>query len=192
MKRIAVVSMVFVLMFAFSAMLVAQEKTEAPAKAASHKFIGAAKCKTCHNSAAKGEQFKKWSESKHAKAFETLTTPAAKEVGAKVGVDNPQTSEKCLICHVTGAAAPAEAKEATFNQTEGVGCETCHGPGSAYKDMKTMKNKEAAVAAGLTANPDKACVGCHNEKSPTFKGFEYEKMWAQIAHPYPKEAAKPQ
>jgi hypothetical protein len=167
-------------------MLMAQEKAEAPAKAAGHKFIGATKCKTCHNSPAKGEQFKKWTESKHSKAFETLATPAAKEVGTTAGVDNPQTSEKCLVCHVTGAAAKAEMKEATFNQTEGVGCEACHGAGSDYKDMKTMKSKEASVAAGLVAEPQKACVGCHNEKSPTFKGFKFEEMWPKIAHNYPE------
>ena len=189
MKRIAEVLMVIGLVIAFAAMSMAQEKTEAPAKA-SHKFVGAAKCKICHNSPAKGEQYKKWTESKHAKAFETLASPAAKEVGAKAGVDNPQTSEKCLVCHVTGFAAPAEAKETTFAQTEGVGCEACHGAGSGYKDMKVMKNKEAAVAAGLAANPEKGCVGCHNEKSPTFKGFKFEEMWPKIAHMYPEAKAQ--
>ena len=37
-------------------------------------FVGAEKCKMCHNSPAKGAQFTKWSESKHAKAFATLAT----------------------------------------------------------------------------------------------------------------------
>jgi hypothetical protein len=171
----------------FAVMLMAQEKTEAPAKVAGHKFIGAQKCKVCHNSPTKGEQFKKWSESRHAKAFETLATPAAKEVGAKAGVENPQTSEKCLICHVTGATAPAEAKDATFNQTEGVGCEGCHGAGSDYKDMKTMKSRELSFAAGLTIPDEKTCISCHNEKSPTFKEFKYAEFWAKIDHSYPEE-----
>jgi len=30
------------------------------------------------------------------------------------------------------------------------------------------------------------CVSCHNEESPTFKGFDFEKMVAKIAHPVPK------
>jgi hypothetical protein len=189
MKRIAVVVLVIALMLALSAMSIAQEKTEAPAKTA-HKFIGAAKCKMCHNSPAKGEQFKKWTESKHAKAFETLATPEAKAVGAKAGVDNPQTSEKCLVCHITAFSAPAELKDASFTQTEGVSCEACHGAGSDYKDMKTMKDHAAAVAAGLNATPEKSCVGCHNEKSPTFKGFKFEEMWPKIAHSYPEKKAE--
>lgn len=190
MKRIALVVVAIGLVFAFSAMLMAQEKTEAPAKAAGNKFIGSAKCKICHNSPAKGEQFKKWTESRHAKAFETLATPAAKEVGAKAGVDNPQTSEKCLVCHIAGATAPAEAKDATYTQADGVSCEACHGAGSGYKDMKTMKSHDAAVAAGLVASPEKGCVGCHNDKSPTFKGFKFEEMWPKIAHDYPEAKAQ--
>jgi hypothetical protein len=186
MKRLGFVLVALGLAIAFSASLMAQEKTEAPKKAG-HKFIGAQKCKMCHNSPTKGDQFKKWSESKHAKAFETLATPEAKEMGAKAGVENPQTSQKCLVCHVTGASAPAETKDASFNQAEGIGCEACHGAGSDYKDMKVMKDQAAAVAAGLVIPDEKTCVGCHNEKSPTFKEFKFAEMAKVIAHPYPVE-----
>jgi nitrate/TMAO reductase-like tetraheme cytochrome c subunit len=180
------------MMLVFAVAVMAQDKPaeKAEKKDVGHKFIGSQKCKACHNSPAKGEQFKKWTESKHAKAFETLATPEAKEVGTKAGVDNPQTSEQCLACHVTGAAAPASAKDVSFNQTEGVGCEACHGAGSDYKDMKIMKDQAAAVAAGMVIPTEKTCAGCHNEKSPTFKGFEYAKMWAQIAHPIPEKKAE--
>lgn len=188
MKKTALVLMIVALMmFVLSAMVSAQEG--APAKAA-HKYIGSAKCKVCHNSPAKGEQFKKWTDSKHSKAFETLASPEAIEVGKKLGVEKPQESDKCLGCHVTGFSAPAEAKETTFNQTEGVGCEACHGPGSDYKDMKTMKDQAAAIAAGLVIPNEKVCVGCHNEKSPTYKKFVYAEAYKVIAHPIPKEGAK--
>src|SRR5665647_3135897 len=38
----------------------------APASAAPHEYIGAAKCKMCHNKSATGEQYKKWADSPHA------------------------------------------------------------------------------------------------------------------------------
>jgi hypothetical protein len=187
-KAAAVLMVIGLAIFVVSGMSLAQEKA-APAKAG-HKYVGAAKCKMCHNSPAKGEQYKKWSDSAHSKAFDVLATPEAIEAGKKLGVDKPQTSEKCLVCHVTGFSAPADVKEATLVQTEGVGCEACHGPGSGYKDMKVMKDRQAAIAAGLIIPDEKTCVGCHNEKSPTFKKFVYAEAVKLIAHPYPPKGTE--
>jgi hypothetical protein len=189
MKKLAVVVMVFTLLLSFTAALMAQEKAAEPVKVV-HKYVGAAKCKICHNSPAKGEQYKKWSDSKHSKAFEVLGTPEALEVGKKAEVEKPQESDKCLVCHVIGFSAPAAAKDSTFTQTEGVGCEACHGPGSAYKDMKVMKDRAAAIAAGLNIPDEKTCLGCHNEKSPTYKEFVYADAVKLIAHPYPPKTEK--
>ncbi len=36
-----------------------------------YKYIGAAKCKMCHNKPDKGEQYTKWENSPHAKAMES-------------------------------------------------------------------------------------------------------------------------
>ena len=33
------------------------------------------------------------------------------------------------------------------------------------------------------------CTVCHNDKSPTFKEFDFEKMAAKIAHANPEKAA---
>jgi hypothetical protein len=54
------------------------------------KYIGAAKCKMCHNSSKKGAQFKAWSSSKHANAYATLATPEAKSIAKEKGIDDPQ------------------------------------------------------------------------------------------------------
>lgn len=189
MRKVAVVIMaIAVALLVMSVVSMAQEKAAAPAKVV-HKYVGAAKCKMCHNSPAKGEQFNKWTASKHAKAFEVLASPEALEVGKKLGVDTPQKSEKCLVCHVTGYSAPAEAKDATYNQAEGVGCEVCHGPGSDYKDMKVMKDPKAAVAAGMIIPNEETCKGCHNAKSPTFKSFVFADAYKIIAHTIPKADA---
>jgi len=74
-----------------------------------------------------------------------------------------------------------------FDAKEGVQCESCHGAGSAYKSMATMKDKAKAMAAGLNMYKDDAaiealCVTCHNDKSPTHKAFNFKEMWPKIKH----------
>lgn len=152
-----------------------------------HQYIGSAKCKTCHKSEAKGAQYTKWMESKHSKALEVLASEKAVAVGKENEVDNPQTSDKCLRCHVTAFGAEAEFKAASFDQTEGVGCEACHGPGSDYKKMKVMKDHEAAIAAGMLIPTEETCRGCHNEESPTFEEFDFAEASKIIAHPRPEK-----
>ena len=153
-------------------------------------YIGADKCKMCHMSKAKGDAYGIWKASGHAKAFVTLATPEAKEIGKKMGIEDPQKSPKCLKCHVTAASAPASAKAATYKQEDGIGCETCHGPGSLYKEMKVMKALDAgtqdAKAVGFTKGDKTKCVSCHNQESPTYKPFVVEEFYKKIAHPTPK------
>jgi hypothetical protein len=199
MKKFTVLLMsVGLMLLMFSAIAFAQEKpaTEgkaavaegkaAPAKAL-HKYVGASKCKLCHNSASVGSQYKIWADSKHAQAYKMLGTPEADSVGKAKGVEAPQKSAECLGCHVTAYNAPAEAKEASFSDTTGVECETCHGPGSDYMALKVMKDRQASIAAGLIIPDEKTCVECHNEKSPTYKKFVYAEFVKKIAHPIPKK-----
>ncbi len=155
---------------------------------AAHKYVGEKKCKMCHKLEKYGNQQEVWENSLHSKAFETLGTAKAKEAAKKLGIDDPQKSEKCLRCHVAGYDAPAEEKAATYSMEEGVSCEACHGPGSDYKKMKVMKDKDAAIAAGLIMPKEKTCKKCHTpEGNEFYKEFNYEKFWAKIAHPLPKK-----
>jgi hypothetical protein len=165
-----------------------------PAAKKDHSYIGTDGCKLCHKVAAKGDQYGKWLASPHAKAYAVLADPKAKEVAAKAGVTgDPQQSEKCLSCHVTACGVKSELIGLKFKKEDGVGCESCHGPGSDYKDISTMKDKAKAIAAGLVMPTEATCKTCHNEKSPTYKPFDFAKMSAVIAHPYPKAAeAKPE
>jgi len=75
-----------------------------------------------------------------------------------------------------------------FNVSDGVQCETCHGPGSDYKSIKIMKDKKLAVENGLIIydKPEQLCLNCHNEESPYFKGFNFNEMWPKIEHSIPK------
>jgi hypothetical protein len=157
-------------------------------------YIGADKCaKMCHKSKEKGEQYGIWKASKHAQAYATLGTPLALETAKKVGLTgDPQKSEKCLKCHVTAWGVDAARIDSTCTQSQGIGCEVCHGPGSAYAKLKIMKDKKAAIAAGLVEPTEKVCVKCHNTDSPQYKPFNFAEFSKKIAHPRPKTEAKPE
>ena len=91
---------------------------------------------------------------------------------------------KCLKCHST-AASIDEKLNAGIKIEEGVSCEGCHGPGSAYKSISIMKDREKSIENGLVIPDEKTCKKCHNEESPTFKGFDFKEYFAKIAHPDP-------
>ncbi len=151
---------------------------------AGNTYVGVKMCGACHKGEKKGSQFEIWQKSKHAEAYKTLTGAKAAEIAKAKGLKKAANeSPECLTCHTITADAKLTA--------DGVQCETCHGAGSAYKNMAVMKDRAKAIAAGLTEFKDNAaiekeCRTCHNEKSPTFKAFKFEEMWPKIKHPMPK------
>jgi uncharacterized paraquat-inducible protein A len=157
---------------------------------AENKYVGATNCKMCHSSKKSGAAYKIWEASAHAKAYETLASEESKEIADKKGIKNPQEAAECLSCHITGYGKPASAFDKKYAKEEGVTCEACHGPGSAYNSMKVMKQIAAGEVKGADyglQDPDEAlCKTCHNEKSPTFKGFKYAEFVEKIAHPTPE------
>lgn len=150
-------------------------------------YIGIEKCATvCHKSEKQGSQLGIWQESKHSKAFVTLATPYAKELLKKAGKEgDPQKSEVCLECHSTGYGKDKSAFAATFKIEEGVTCENCHGPGSAYKSISIMKDKEKFLASGGIIPKEKDCLKCHTGKVHDVHEFKFEERFKKIAHPIP-------
>jgi len=152
-----------------------------------HKYIGVSKCKICHMSDAKGNQYKHWLESKHATAYEDLASEDAKKTAEKVGLkSDPQKSPECLKCHVTAFGVKDDLKEESFNMADGVQCETCHGAGSDYKGLSVMKDRQKAIEAGLIIPTKEVCVKCHNKESPNYREFNFDDSFKKIAHPRPK------
>jgi hypothetical protein len=155
-----------------------------------NKYVGTKMCKACHNTEKMGKQYDVWSKTKHAEAYKTLMTDKANEIAKSKGISKPAAeAPECLECH----AKPVDPKFADkgCDPKDGVQCETCHGAGSAYKNMVIMKDKAKCIAAGMTDFKDTAviekwCKTCHNEKSPTFKEFKFDEMWGKIKHPVPK------
>jgi hypothetical protein len=154
------------------------------------KYVGVTSCVgACHKTESQGNQLGIWQNSQHSKAMQTLATPEADKIAKEKGFSTPaKETPECMKCHTLGKEVPAAPEcESTFDINEGVQCETCHGPGSEYKKLSIMKDREKAVANGLIVHADvKAfCETCHNSQSPTFKAFDFATMWDKIKHPKP-------
>lgn len=164
------------------------------ATAGESKYVGVEKCKSCHASATKGDQHGAWLKMKHAQAFGTLASAEAKKIAAEKKIDDPQKSDACLPCHVTAFGVPAEQKHKKFDQTQGVQCESCHGPGGNHVAARLAaeggdETKVQAIGKDEIIHDVAAevCKKCHNEKSPTFKPpFCFRKAAKATAHLDPR------
>lgn len=119
-------------------------------------YVGSAICAACHPAAAEV-----WRTSAHAHARDTLRK-------AQRGYD-----PECLPCHQTGLGHPGGTTAREADPLDHVGCESCHGPGSAHV---------SAPASGYGTLPQDAaaCIGCHNvTNSPD---FEFDAYWRDVAH----------
>jgi len=160
-----------------------EEPTPGPPKTASvHKFTGVMACATCHTGPKFNFQFSQWRMSKHAQAYAVLGTPNAFALARTNGVTgDPQKAGECLKCHATGAGTEAASLLKGFDLTDGVQCESCHGPGADYSPEAVMLDKATARAKGLLAVNAKTCVPCHEKAHG--KPFDYEKAVKEISHP---------
>jgi len=172
-------------------------------------YVGTHKCKSCHSSSKKGAQYKVWQKTKHAQAFETLLSDAAKKIATERGLKKaPHEAPECLKCHTVGFGAggyevkdeafytPAEDDRAgkkaakRMENLKNVGCEACHGPGEKYKSMRVMKaifSGDADPADyGLVMPTKETCLKCHNEESPSYKPFDFDSRVKEIAHHFPE------
>src|SRR5262249_52161504 len=105
------------------------------AQFAKAEYVGSAECASCHKHA-----YKVWKDTKHAKALTTLTQ-----------AKNPSLRDfdpECIRCHTvgfeynTGYYDPPKDGDLTEHNLglRDVGCESCHGPGSAH--IKKPKDKD--------------------------------------------------
>jgi len=163
---------------------------------ADNKYIGSDKCKSCHSAAESGDQYGAWKNTQHSKAFERLASDEAKKLASAKGIADPQKADECVKCHVTAFGVPDDQIKKGFDRTQGIQCETCHGPGEAH-----MKARFAAAAKGdaskgpvqvpadeiIAAPKMDTCVKCHNEQSPNYKPFCFHEFEAKIRHLNPKK-----
>lgn len=162
-------------------------------------YVGNKSCKKCHI-----KQHKSWATTKMAQTFEGLKPGerTEKKIEAKLDPAKDYTTDTtCLKCHVVGFGTetgykvppPGDKKaQRRAKKLLGVGCESCHGPGSEYsklhKEIQDSKRKyklEEMYAAGMVKIGPEVCAKCHNSESP-FVGddylFEYEKRKEEGTH----------
>jgi hypothetical protein len=134
-----------------------------------HSYVGSKKCGDCHPQA-----FESWQNSKHARAWETLVH--AEKDPSRYGWPVTEYPD-CISCHVVGFRQKSGfVTHAATPELAGVGCERCHGPGSAHV-QNPVGAKMGKVGDGL---PSKVCTECHDfEQSPD---FDYGRRWPIIEH----------
>jgi len=164
----------------------------------SRRFVGSKRCRMCHSSV-----YESWLESAHAPsapsgtaldgrrgsnpgAFDALLPGMSVATKRKAGLDphtDYTTNFLCLGCHTVGVGQPggydpledrADSSDRRRAQARrGVGCESCHGAGSAY--VHAMSD---LAVRGATCQPQKlhrlglktvsidTCLSCHHTGAP--------------------------
>lgn len=138
--------------------------------------MGIATCagSTCHGAVESWQgvqvlqnEFITWQrKDQHAKAYQVLLNEQSQRIARNLGLENAHTADICLDCHADNV--PQERRHRTFQITDGVTCEACHGGAGRWIGSHIAANAthQQNIANGLypTAAPDtraKLCLSCH-------------------------------
>jgi Cytochrome c554 and c-prime len=103
---------------------------------------------------------------KHSRSYGALTGNIGERMAGILGLGKAESAPKCLACHALNVP-PAE-RARTFDLSEGVSCESCHGPASGWLGPHTERDwaHEKSLSLGmfdtrnLTKRTEK-CLSCH-------------------------------
>ena len=163
----------------------------------SPKYVGSEACKSCHKSA-----YQVWAKSGHAHAYQTLTD--AKHPS------NRQYDAECVVCHTVGFGYDTGFTDgARTPKLVNVGCENCHGPGSAHlaaertgteaeqatwrklmNEWKASAGEDAAGKSRRLSRVETFCQKCHdsdNDVNWLHNGTNdpFGEKWGKIVHMTP-------
>jgi hypothetical protein len=141
------------------------------------KYIGPGSCaaSSCHGSVKPvagsrilQNEYSTWIvKDKHSRAYQALTGEIGERIARilKLG-SKAEEASKCLACHALYTAP--EQRGRPFELSEGVSCENCHGPASAWLGPHTTRDwpHEKSVALGMRDTRDvihrtEKCLECH-------------------------------
>jgi hypothetical protein len=143
------------------------------------RYLGVASCagSTCHGRAegngavVRQDEIATWQEPSspsgaHSRALAVLDSLRGRQIAATLGLGQASSEPACLGCHAT--YVPTAERGPRFQLSEGVGCESCHGPADGWiaTHYTTLGTHAANVAAGL-APLDRpqvragVCLDCH-------------------------------
>ncbi|HLG19705.1 MAG TPA: multiheme c-type cytochrome [Bdellovibrionota bacterium] len=131
------------------------------AQAQEQQYVGADKCKICHQKA-----YDIWNRSSHSRAHETLPQEKRQEL-------------RCLFCHATDVREDLKGYRLLAVQ-----CEACHGPGAQHVTLATSNDpEEKQKPKSLEKMTESKCRECHTDvRSPTLRAFSYETALQAIKH----------
>ena len=118
-------------------------------------FVGSEQCAECHS-----EQFDSWSTSSHGAAGKPLDrVPPAKHAA---------DPEDCASCHTTGFGRLWDL-EVEETSREGVGCESCHGPGERHvAAVSDEERRRSIIGLGEKCERcvvEQVCTACHDAEN---------------------------
>jgi hypothetical protein len=139
-------------------------------------YTGAGSCNAsnCHGSVwpktggkINQNEYNLWSsKDKHTKAYSVLLEPRSKMIARNLKIDKPETAAQCLDCHTTNA--PTAQQATSFQISDGVGCESCHGPAGGWLGPHVTHDwtHEKSVGLGMVDTKDvkkrtEVCLSCH-------------------------------
>jgi len=140
------------------------------------KYTGPGSCAStsCHGSIAPRtendvlqNEYSTWIvQDKHAQSYKALTGNIGERMAGILGLGKAETAPRCLACHALNPP-PAE-RSRTFDMSEGVSCESCHGPASGWLGPHTERDwtHQKSVELGMfdvrsVAKRTEKCLSCH-------------------------------
>ena len=141
------------------------------------KYIGPGSCAatSCHGSVKPiagsrilQDEYSTWIiQDKHSRAYQALTGDVGERMARilKLGA-KAEEAPKCLACHALNPAPEQHGR--AFEISEGVSCESCHGPASGWLGPHTTRSwaHEKSVALGMqdtrnVIHRTEKCLECH-------------------------------
>jgi len=141
------------------------------------KYIGPGSCAatSCHGSVKPvagsrilQNEYSTWIlQDKHSRAYQALTGDVGQRMGRILKLNaSAEQAPKCLACHALNTTP--EQRGRPFEMSEGVSCESCHGPASAWLGPHTTRDwpHEKSVALGMRDTRNLIhrtglCLECH-------------------------------
>jgi hypothetical protein len=151
-------------------------QTRAPAYDGAGKYTGPGSCAStsCHGSITPRtendvlqNEYSTWIvKDKHAQSYKALTGNIGERMAGILGLGKAETAPRCLACHALNP--PPVERSRTFDLSEGVSCESCHGPASGWLGPHTERDwtHQKSVELGMidVRSVDKRaekCLACH-------------------------------
>ena len=138
------------------------------APAGRNHYAGSAACALCHSDAAEI-----WRNSRHANALKTLES-------SKEGINSKRPD--CVRCHTVGLGQATGFRITSPNgNLSGVGCESCHGPGSEHIERASAGEAHpGSIVRKVAIGNPALCLRCHDPINDP--KFDYVKAIEAIRH----------